>query len=458
MTAPAEISLRPQAGPQEEALSTDADIAFIGGSVFGGKTWTLLFEATRHVDAPGFTFAIFRRTLPEITNPGGMWDEAVEMFPLFGGESREHPPEFEFPSGAWGRFAGLEYNKSVRAWKGAQICYLAIDQAEELTEYQFFYMLSRNRSTSGIRPYCRCSVNPDPDSWVRKFLAWWIDEEGWAIPARSGVVRWFIRVRDKIEWGDTREQLIEKYGEKAGKFAKSVTFILARLQDNVIGNEKDPDYESTMRALPLVEQTRLLGDDRGGNWNIREGAGLVFDRAKAKKIDVLPSSDQIIASARGWDKAGTAGAGDLTAGIKLLQLTNGRFVVANVITGQWDADDRENVIETTAALDNYETLIAVEQEPGSGGKESAESTVKELAGYDVMAIRSTTNLVARANPFARQWQAGNVDVLEAEWTEMFLRRMHAFPTTGVPDDEVSAIALAFLRLTMPAGFFVGSAG
>ena len=59
--AGAVLELRPQPGPQEHFLGTPADIAIMGGSVFGGKTWALTVEPIRHLANPGFTFAGFRR-------------------------------------------------------------------------------------------------------------------------------------------------------------------------------------------------------------------------------------------------------------------------------------------------------------------------------------------------------------------------------------------------------------
>jgi hypothetical protein len=65
-------------------------------------------------------------------------------------------------------------------------------------------MVSRNRSTCGVRPYIRATCNPDADSWVADFLAWWIDPEtGLRIPERAGMLRYYIRVADKIIWADT---------------------------------------------------------------------------------------------------------------------------------------------------------------------------------------------------------------------------------------------------------------
>jgi Terminase large subunit, T4likevirus-type, N-terminal len=70
-------------------------------------------------------------------------------------------------------------------------------------------MVSRNRSTCGVRPYIRATCNPDADSWVADFLAWWIDpESGLPIPERAGVLRYFIRVAEKTVWADRSEELM----------------------------------------------------------------------------------------------------------------------------------------------------------------------------------------------------------------------------------------------------------
>src|ERR1700680_686721 len=64
-------------------------------------------------------------------------------------------------------------------------------------------MVSRTRSPCGVRPYIRATCNPDADSWVANFLAWWIDPaSGLPIPERAGVLRYYIRVAGKIMWAD----------------------------------------------------------------------------------------------------------------------------------------------------------------------------------------------------------------------------------------------------------------
>ena len=426
---------------------TPADIAIIGGSVFGGKTWALTYEPTRHLNVPGFQAVTFRRIERDLKKAGGIWDEAMGMYPAFSGIPRTGDNEWDFPAKSRVSFSGLQYDKDALTWKSTQICLLQFDQLEEFTEYQFWYMLSRNRSTCGVRPYVRASCNPDPDSFLREFLRWWIDNEtGYAIPERSGKIRWFIRVRDQVIWADSKEELVRRY-PKDGRHARSVTFILARLQDNVVGTEKDPHYESNVRALPYVEQERLLGDDRGGNWNIRAAAGLVFNRAwfgePKEWFDMAPKAAR---RARGWDNAATAGAGDWTSGVKLAYL-DGIYYVEDVLRGQWAGNDRETQKVQAAVVDGVACRIRLEQEPGSSGVDQAKDSIKRLKGFTVHAKPSTGSLLVRAGPFASQVQAGHVKLVRGPWNEAFLRELQAFPTKGIPDDQVSAACGAFEAVT-----------
>jgi hypothetical protein len=48
---------------------------------------------------------------------------------------------------------------------------IGFDELTHFSESQFFYMLSRNRSMCGVRPYVRATTNPDADSWVATFIA-----------------------------------------------------------------------------------------------------------------------------------------------------------------------------------------------------------------------------------------------------------------------------------------------
>ena len=75
MSPSARETISAQPGPQTEFLRAAADICIYGGAAGGGKTVGLIFEPLRYAGrVPGFTAVFFRRTTPQITNPGGLWD------------------------------------------------------------------------------------------------------------------------------------------------------------------------------------------------------------------------------------------------------------------------------------------------------------------------------------------------------------------------------------------------
>jgi predicted phage terminase large subunit-like protein len=161
-----------------------------------------------------------------------------------------------------------------------------------------------------------------------------------------------------------------------------------------------------------------------------------------------PPRGEIKRSVRYWDKAGTAGGGAYTAGVLMHELKDGRIVVGNVKRGQWGALQREAMIKQTCAIDaalvgRLETWV--EQEPGSGGKESAERTIANLRGYTVKADKVTGSKELRAEPYAAQVQGGNVWMVVGDWNRDFLDEHENFPN-GKYKDQVDAAGGAFAKL------------
>ena len=242
MAAPARerIELRPQPGPQEQFLASSADITIAGGAAGVGKTWGLLAECLRHSDNGGFGAVIFRRESPQITNQGGLWDESAEMYPHFSALPNQVSLSWRFPSGAKVRFSHMQYPKDRFNWDGSQIPLIGFDQLEHFEEIQFWYMLARNRSLCGVRPYIRATCNPIPDDdpiggWLHRLISWWLDDEtGYPITTRSGVVRWFVRINEELHWADSPQALRRRFpATPAAKLKpKSLTFIPGKLSDN----------------------------------------------------------------------------------------------------------------------------------------------------------------------------------------------------------------------------------
>jgi hypothetical protein len=206
------IDIRPHAGPQEKFLGSTADVAVFGGAAGGGKSWALLLEPLRHVtDNTRFSAVCFRRSTVQIRNPGGLWDQSMQLYPYLGGVPVTQPLEWRWKDGGKIKFAHLEHENTKLDWHGSEIPLLLWDELTHFTESQFWYLLSRNRSMSGVDGYVRASCNADSDSWVAKLIAWWINQEtGYPIDERSGVIRWFARISDQMVWGDTPEEIIAK--------------------------------------------------------------------------------------------------------------------------------------------------------------------------------------------------------------------------------------------------------
>lgn len=454
--APAEdrprIEIRAQGGPQEAILSTPADIAIFGGGRGGTKTFSLLLEAARHVDIPAYEAVIFRRVHPEITKPGGLWPTSMKLYPYWGAEPFMSPThEWRFPSGARITFDHLQLEKDALKWLGQQAPFIALDQAETFTAMQFWALLQANRSTCGVRPYMRLTCNPVPPEdpvggWLHDFIGWYIGEDGYPLEDRCAMLRWFLRAEDdELLWFDSRGEALaaqKALGLPEDAAPLSFTFIKSLVEDNPILMAEDPDYLAKLEMLPLVERMRM----RGGNWLVRETAGLLFSRTWFKIVGAIPASAPM--RVRYWDKAGTEGGGAATAGAKIAGPIDGKWYLEDVVSGHWGAMEREQIIYQTAQLDGYGVHVVVEQEPGSGGKESAEATIRMLAGWTVSKDPPTGDKVERSGPLRAQAEAGNVVLIQGDWNEQFLKRAQSFaPRSKELKDDVDAAVGAFNWIT-----------
>ena len=445
--------LGPQAGPQTMFMASPADIVVYGGAAGGGKTYALLLEALRHKDTKGFDGVIFRKNFTQITAAGGLWDASSKIFSQVpDAHSRKTPKlHWRFDQGGKLHFAHIDREEDLEAWQGTEIAYLGFDELTHFTKHQFLYMLSRNRSTCGIKPYVRATCNPDADSWVADFVSWWIDQDtGYPIRERSGVLRWMCVVNDTFHWADNPEELEREFNLPAEQ-CKSVTFIASRLEDNKVLMNSDPSYMANLKAMTEVDMERLLY----GNWKIKAQAGRYFKRVQIPKDGYLERiPDDILYWCRAWDLAATDedenGDADYTAGVLIGLRKNGRFLVADVINQQIKAGDVESLILMTSTMDrqkygmNYK--VRIPQDPGAAGKIVAKQYLNALAGFDVKAVPVSGSKELRATPFAAQWQNGFVDILIADWNEEYFSQLESFPESK-HDDMVDASSDAFNELT-----------
>lgn len=165
-------------------------------------------------------------------------------------------------------------------------------------------------------------------------------------------------------------------------------------------------------------------------------------------FEIVPQVPNDATRVRYWDKAGTQDGGAFTAGVLMARDSAGVYYVEDMLRGQWGATEREKIIKQTAELDGKKVEVWIEQEPGSGGKESAEATIRNLAGFTVRADKVTGDKVTRAEPFAAQAGGLNVKIKKAAWNNDYLERLTAFPN-GKYKDDVDASSGAFNKLSTP---------
>jgi predicted phage terminase large subunit-like protein len=444
------VEIRPQAGPQSMFLSSSADITVYGGAAGGGKTWAILAEPLRHMNVSGFSAVIFRRTFPMIENEGGLWEESGKLYPQLGAKPQKTSMKWTFPSKMTVRFAHMQHETDKHNWQGAQIPFIGFDELTQFTEDQFFYLMSRNRTMSGIKPYIRATCNPDATSWVKRFLAPWVDRFS-ELKAESGEILWMVRKDNKIHWYKSQQEAIDDNsqllvsGVDPKHLIKSVTFIFASIYDNKKLIEANPEYLGSLLSLGLVERKRLLE----GDWDVLPEAGKVFNREWFDVVEpneVPESDDQFHAwDVRFWDFAAsektTKGDDpDWSVGTRIRK-HNGKFYVMDVKRFRATPGDLEARIKQIAK-DEPAVPIRFEEEGGSSGKIAVRHIITELAGYDVRAIRPQGDKVTRAMPLASQSEVGNVKIARGAWNEQWLTELHHFPDAD-HDDCVDSASGAF---------------
>ncbi len=273
-----------QKGGQTDMLSSSADISIVGGGRGGGKSYVLLMQALYDVYNPNLRAIIFRKVLDDLSD---IIDTSNELYSDFGIYNRaKNDMTWNFRNGGWLTFSfhDMEYDDFHDRYQGKQYPYIGIDEVTQMSFKKFKVLTMSNRNAYGIRNRIVGTCNPDPDSWVARFIEWWIDQEtGLPIPERAGKIRYCFMDGDdvsQIVWGDTRDDVFEKckdtlmafwkpeferYGSPQELLIKSVTFVPAKLADNVALMSSDPSYIANLIGQDEETRARFLD----GNWKYK---------------------------------------------------------------------------------------------------------------------------------------------------------------------------------------------
>lgn len=349
------------------------------------------------IENPDYSALVLRKTFVDLNQPEGILNRAQEW--LVGRPGviwQAQHNRFVFESGAVIQFGHCNGPKDHLKYRGGKFNIVAWDELTDFPEDQFTFLFSRQRrplgSTLPLLTVAASNPGGKGHSWVR----------------------------DRFVRGSSTDRL----------------FIPANYTDNPHLDQQA--YGETLENLLPTERARI----KYGDWDVMDTPSL-FDLAWIKYVEKLP--DEPLAFVRAWDTAATPGGGDYTVGIKLAKGKDCIFAV-DMVRGQWGPAEVEKVQIATAEADGPETLVVMEEEPGSAGKRMNQLMKRTLAGYHVFSERNTGDKFVRAVPVARGCANGRLSVVKGVWNRAFVEEIVAF--TGkeeldTNDDIVDALSLGY---------------
>lgn len=427
--------------------------AMYGGAAGGGKSDAILMAALQYVDVPGYSALILRRTWPDLSAPGAILDRANTWLSNTSAEKREGGRIWRFPSGARLTFGTIQYDADVFKYQSAEYQFIGFDELTQFQQGQYTYMFSRIR-----RPQLVCITCGKP---VKRYGASWkhtnakvastckviypdpkVLEQYPAASDGTSIFNVPLRMRAATNPGGRGHEWVRSRFVDPRTADPDATFIPALLTDNPSLDQES--YAENLQHLLPTDRERLLA----GDWDIVE-EGEMFDRSWFKPLEPVQLSGPAV---RFWDMASTSGGGDWTVGTRLRLTGDGKWVVEDVVRGQWSPLQKEQIIRQTAVQDGVNVSIRMEQEPGSSGVDVIDNyRRKVLVGFDFDGVRSSGDKTTRATPLASAANAGNVYIFPGLWNKAFLDEFSVFPV-GNHDDIVDSVSggmnfLAFGRQT-----------
>ena len=284
------------------------------------NTVTMLTKPLYDIGNKHFNGIIFRKNKDDFEN---IVNESIRWFDDLGKYNKSKDDmTWNFKSAAKLKLStyDMPYPEFDTRYRGQQFAYIGIDELPQMPFEYFKFLLTCSRNTIGVRSQILGTCNPDPLSWLRIFLDWWIGKEdtvysdgqrhpelkGFIIPERDGVIRYCYMPDDSVDnivWGNTPDEVyeqcketidaawddtLEQFGYDRKSFAvKSVTFVKANLYDNKALLKNDPAYIANLLNQPLEVRMREFD----GNWDIIK---ISDDIIKAYHFDKVFKNAQMI--------------------------------------------------------------------------------------------------------------------------------------------------------------------
>lgn len=473
------VMFKPASLKQELFLNSDVFLTVYGGAAGSGKSYMGLMRFLRYVDDPLFAGYVFRKNATDMKGGGGLFQTAVRMFMAYEPAITytKQPMCIMFPSGATINFTGLDGDSGMDSIQGIEISAAMLDEATHFKEEEVMWIMSRLRGKVSMEPCMWLTCNPDPDS----FLCQWLEPnylyprgskydgelvEGRPDPRLDGSLLYFLRGDgDKMIWARDRDAMIEEHKgnyikDKSGNTTcnpRSFRFISATCLDNPPLLEANPNYISTLAALPRVNRERLLH----GNWYAREEEAGYWKREWCEIVPLPPQS--VFKRVRCWDIAGTLKTEsnpdpDWTASVLMSRARDGYYYVEDVVKQRRRIMEVLELIAQVALEDQkYCSSIVftyIPRDPNASGQWTAQQWVKELASKGI-AVSTISTVGAKSKlqrflPFCAVSEQGLVKIVKGEWNDEFFNELESFNgerRSRMHDDQVDACSDSFMKVS-----------
>ena len=288
---------RPHEGFQTNFVRTNVDVCFGGGNLGAGKSFGAAMATAEPSLDSRWCGLFLRNNLDDIKRGGGLIDSFRELYGDYIQVRISDMPRVTFPNGSFVDFTHVsdQTKESIlRRLKGSQYDMIYFDELSNFSWEAFTTILSRNRGKSPYAGKCLATTNPEREHWTRDFIDWYVDDAGYIIPERDGVVRFFYIMGTTVKdvcWGSSKEEvyyqckadidkiLRSQHSENWEEYIKSFTFYEGKMSENKEMLERNKGYVGTIAMMGGAERDKLLG----GNWNVssrdEQDCVITFDEA-----------------------------------------------------------------------------------------------------------------------------------------------------------------------------------
>lgn len=296
--------ISPYEGFQERFVRSNIDFVVGGGSVSAGKTAAAVMTVAEPSLDPKFRAVFLRNNLGDLKSGGGILDEFRKIYGSWVNIVESGDPHVDFPSGSRidvTHIADQTKDKVLQRFKGRQYDMIYFDEGTGFTWECFCAVYTRNRGIAEWTGKVRMTTNPKRNHWLRTFLDWYIGADGFIIPERDGVIRYFYingKTVHDIVWGNTKEEVYSKcrididrvlarFNGKNGKstykdIIKSFTFYEGKMSGNKAIIGRNSGYVGSVAVLGGSEAQANIE----GNWNVDtdEDEEAVISNSEAESV------------------------------------------------------------------------------------------------------------------------------------------------------------------------------